>query len=107
MEHDMLTTIIAVEREVEERLAAERRQAEERLARLKRDLADEAAREGERLQEATRLALAAARTEAGERAAAVVRRAADRGNQLAGLDDALLEAIIARHLGRILPEPDR
>ena len=107
MEDDILTTIIAEEREIEERLAAERRQVEENLARLKYDLAEEARREEERLAAAGQHAIASARAKAGEEAAAIVRRAADSGKQLACLDDAVLEGIIMRHLPRMLPEQER
>lgn len=104
---DILTTIIAVEREIEERLGAERRQAGEMLALLRSDLAAEALREEERLEASAQQAIGAARAEAEERAAGIVRRAADRGKELAALDDAHLAGIIMRHLVRVLPEEGR
>lgn len=104
---DILTTIVAVEREIEERLGAERRQAGEMLARLRSDLAAEAIREEERLAADAQQAIAAARAEAEERGADIVRRAAECGKQLAALDDAALEEIVMRHLVRVLPEERR
>ncbi len=103
MENDILSAIVEVEREIQERLAAEERTAEEMLDRLRRELADGAQRDEERLAAEVRQAVAAAADETRERAAAIVRDAASRAERLAGLDDEPLERCVMKHLARILP----
>jgi cell division septum initiation protein DivIVA len=104
MEEDVLKTIIAVEREVLERLAEEERRAGELLDNIRSELAEEDRREEERLAAEGRNAVAAARAEAQGRADATLRAAAVQAEQLAGLDDETLERYIIKHLLRILPE---
>ena len=107
MEKDILSAIIEVEGDIQERLVAEERSAGAMLCGLRQELADEATREGERLAEAVQLAVAAARMAAEEQAAAIVHRATRRAEQLAGLDDKVLERYIMQHLVRIMPGENR
>lgn len=103
MENDILTTIIAAEREIRERLAVEEQRAAEMLDNLRRELERDATLEAERLGSSVQQAVAAARGEAQERADAVMRRAATRAEQLDGLADETLERCIRMHLDRITP----
>ena len=107
MENDILTKIIEVEREIQERLVAEERSAGTLLCSLRQDLEEQARREEERLAAARREAESSARTEAEERAAAIIRQAGIRAEQWAGLDDGTLERCIMGHLVRILPGESR
>ena len=107
MENDILSKIIEVEREIQERLVAEERSAGTMLCSLRQDLEEEARREEESLAAARREAESSARVEAQERAAAIVQRATFRANQWAGLDDGTLERCIMGHLVRILPGESR
>lgn|GEM_PF-2687881 len=107
MGNDILISIIAVEREIEQRLAAEERRAAEMLDTLRRELEETATREGERLAASVGLTVAAARTKAQVRADAVVRRATIRAQQLEGLDDETLERCIWKHLPKIIREQNR
>jgi len=107
MENDILTKIIEVEREIQERLVAEERSAGTLLCSLRQDLEEEARREEERLAAARREAESTARVEAEERASAILQRAGIRAGQWAGLDDGTLERCIMGHLVRILPGESR
>jgi len=107
MENDILTKIIEVERELQERLVAEERSAGTLLCILRQDLEEEARQEEERLAAAGREAESSARGEAEERAAAIVQRAAIRAEQWAALDDGTLEECIMGHLVRIMPGESR
>jgi SMC interacting uncharacterized protein involved in chromosome segregation len=107
MEDDILSKIIEVEREIQERLVAEERRAGTMLCSLRQDLEEEARREEERLSAARREAESSARVEAEERAAAIVQRASIRAEQWTGLDDEPLERCIMGHLVRILPGESR
>lgn len=100
----ILTTIIAVEREIQERIVAEERRAADMLKNLRRELEEEIAREGECLASSIQEAVAAARTEAQRRADAIVRSATRRADQLEGLTDETLGRCIMKHLGRISRE---
>ena len=103
MEKEILSKIFAVEQEIQERLLAEERHAGTMLFSLRQELEEEYRREEERLAAARREAEASARTEAQERAAAIVKRATARAERLAGLDDRRLERCIMGQLERILP----
>ena len=107
MEKDILSAIVEVEEEIQEQLVAEERSAGARLCNLEQEVADESKREEGRLAEAVEQAVAAARAEAQERAAAIVHRAATLSEQLAGLDDGALERCIIKHLVRIVPGESR
>ena len=107
MGKDILGAIIDVEREIQERLAAEKQRAGTMLAGLRQELAGEAGREEERLAAARRNAESVARAEAQEWAAAIARSAATRAERLAGLDEGTLERCIMRHLVRIMPGEQR
>lgn len=107
MENDILSKIIEVEREIQERLVAEERSAGTMLCSLRQDLEEEARREEESLAAARREAESSARGEAQERAAAIVQRATIRAEQWAGLDEGTLERCIMGHLVRILPGESR
>ena len=103
MENDILSEIIAVEKDIQERLVAEERSAGTMLCSLRQDLEEKARREEERLAAARREAESAARAKAQERAAALMRQAGIRAEQWAALDDNTLERCIMGHLVRILP----
>lgn len=107
MENDILSKIIEVERDIQERLVAEERSAGTMLCSLRQDLEEEARREEESLAAARREAESSARVEAEERAAAIVKRATIRAEQWAGLDEGTLERCIMGHLVRILPGESR
>lgn len=103
----ILSAIIAVEQEIQERLADEERRAAQMLDQLRRELEQETARERERLAASAQQALARGEAEARARAGALVGRAANRAEQLDALEDQTLERCILKHLGRIAGEQER
>jgi cell division septum initiation protein DivIVA len=107
MEKDVLSAILEVEREIQERLVAEQRSAWTMLDRLRQELEAEAGREEERLAAARLSAESAARGKAQEQAALIASRASADADRLAGLDDGALEPCIMRHLVRIIPGEER
>ena len=87
MGNDILSEIIAVEKDIQERLVAEERSAGTMLCSLRQDIEEAARREEERLAAARREAESSARAEAEERAAAIMRQAVIRAEQWSALDD--------------------
>ncbi len=103
MEKDVLSAIMEVEEEIQERLVAEQRNAGAELCRLGREIEDETRREEAELTAAMEQAVAAAREMAREQGAAIVLEAETRAARMTGLGDETLEPLIMRHLVRILP----
>ncbi len=103
MEKDILSAIVEVENDIQERLVAEQQRAGAELGSLGQELADEVRRGEVRLAAAMEQAVAAAGIEARKRAAAIVDDAEARAKRLAALTDGALEEHIMRYLQRILP----
>lgn len=104
MDNEILTTIITLEREIQERLAAEEQRAARMLSDLKAELDEEARQEEERLQDACRSALSDAEREARSEAEEVLQRARAKAKELEDSDDEALKACVARHLPAIMQE---
>jgi len=104
MGNDILTSIIAVEQEIQQRLAAEEEAVAQDLDQLRRELDEEAKREGERLAASVQESVAAARTKAQEDADAMVQSASLRAQRLDGIDDETLKCCIMKHLSLITRE---
>lgn len=102
MEADILTDIIAVEREIQERLAAEEGRLRQRLEGMRREGAGEEAAEEERLQRRLEEEVAVARQEAERRAALLLEETAAWGERLARLDDDTLRRIVLGRLAGVL-----
>ncbi len=107
MEKDILSAIVEVENDIQERLVAEQQHAGAELCRLGQELADETRREEERMAAALEQAVAAAGIEARKRAAAIVHDAETEAMRLATLTDGALEEHIMGYLHRILPGGDK
>lgn len=107
MEDDILATIIAAEHEIQQRLAAEDQKAAQMLDTLRRELEQDARQEEERLAASLQRAFSAARKEAQERAAELLRSADKRAERLEGLTDDVLERCIRKHLSGITAEQNR
>jgi cell division septum initiation protein DivIVA len=102
MATDILSTIIEVEQQIHERLAAEQRSAGEMLERLRTELQHEEEREADALAASTERSVATARSKAERQAAAMVRHATARAEHLAGLDDGVLERYLQKYLAGIV-----
>jgi preprotein translocase subunit SecA len=105
MENNILTSIIAVEQEIQQRIDAEEQLAAQTLERLRLELEEETAREEQRLAASVQQAVAAERAAALRLADAAVRSAADRVAGLDRIDAETLEGCIMKHLPRITREP--
>uniref|UniRef100_A0A831U116 Uncharacterized protein n=1 Tax=Geobacter metallireducens TaxID=28232 RepID=A0A831U116_GEOME len=102
METDILADIIATEREIQQRLAAEEGRLRERLEEVRREMAGEEAAEEERLRRRLGEEVAAARREAERRAALLLEETEARGERLARLDDDTLRRIVLGRLAGVL-----
>ena len=102
MATDLLGTIIEVERQIHEQLAAERRSAGEKLERLREELRHEEEQDAELLAASRERAVAAARRVAQEQAAMLVRHATARAEQLERLGDEVLESYLRKFLAGIV-----
>lgn len=104
MENGVLAEIIEVEKEIGACVTAVERESAERLALLDEQLAARVEEERRRLAALREEGLAAARRDGEEQAGAIIRGAKACAERLALLDDALLDAVIARHLHILRPE---
>jgi hypothetical protein len=108
MAQDIVSSIVAVEEEIQQQLAKERQLAADRLAELRRATGEALAREEAGLQTELAAALAAAR-EGGAtgQAAALPAEARAWADRLAGLDDECLRRCVLREISWLLPGKQR
>ncbi len=104
MENGVLAEIIEVEKEIATCVAAVEKESAGRLALMKENLVVRMEEERRRLAVLREEGLAAARQEGEREAEAIIREAREKAGRLARLDDARLDAVIARHLQLLLPE---
>ena len=103
MEKHILSEIVAVEKEIQERLAAEQGKAEARLAETRMACEEELRKAEEQLRELLAAKLAVARNEALREAETCLKDASVRAERLARLDDVALRRIVRESLFRIVP----
>jgi len=107
MSEELLSEIVAAEREIRGQISALQKESVARLAALRSEAAEELRREATRLEAEFDAALDQAALRAEEAGATVVAEADAYAQRLGSLDPALLERIIVRHLQRRLcPEND-
>lgn len=104
METDILAEVIEAEKEIRSHLVAEEEAAALLLARAQEEWEIELKRERQRFAELLAEAENSGTQEGEKRAAATLERARGEANRLNRLDDAYLLSLIARHLGRLVPE---
>ncbi len=103
MKDDILSTVIAAERDIRQRLDLERTRAREWLEKARAD------QERRLLEEETRIKAESGRSfghavrDAEARASAIQEKAAAEDAGLERLDDAALTLMIMKHIARILP----
>lgn len=107
MDNEILTTIISLEHEIQERLSAEEQSAARMLQLLREELEEEARQEEDRLQAAGQVALARASREAEAGAEALLLAARAKAKLLEELTDDTLRECVGRHLVKLLPERER
>lgn len=103
MGNDILTSIVAVEKEIRGRLAAEKKRGEERLVLVRAEAEAEIRREEEALSASLERAVAKARVDAERESAEILEEAGARAARLAGVSEELLERVVLKYLLKILP----
>jgi len=106
MSEELLSEIVAAEREIRGQLSALQKESAARLAAVRSETAEELRRESARLEAEFDAAIEQASLQATEAGAALVAEADAYAQRLGSLDPALLERVIVRHLQRICPEND-
>jgi len=103
MTNQALAEIVAVEKEIQARLAEERRKAAAWLAEERERFGKEVERELAEAQREFRQAVAAAEIQAGKEVKTLLRRAEEYAARLKNLSDQRLRERITTHLTRLLP----
>jgi vacuolar-type H+-ATPase subunit H len=101
---DILSTVIEVEREIQERLDGEKKNSREWLERVKAETELTIAREQERLAKASEESIAHAKEEAGRRVAERLAKAELDADRISRITDELLLSVAGRYLPRVLPK---
>jgi vacuolar-type H+-ATPase subunit H len=102
---DILSTVIEVEREIQERLDGEKKNSREWLERVKAETELTITREQERLAKAGEESLARAKEEAERRVEELLAKAELDADRISRITDELLRAVAGRYLPRVIPEP--
>lgn len=103
MEKDILSRVIEVEKEIQERLRIEKDRSLEFLEAVKREVGDSLAREEEILKENRSAAIEKAKAAAREKAKETLQKAEQRAEKYRRIDDSDLKNILTRRLAAILP----
>lgn len=105
MADQTLEEIVAVEREIQSRLAEERDRAAAWLAAERQEISRSGEARIAAARREFRQQLAAAESEAGQEVNDLLHRAESYAARLHDLTEAELRELVGRHLGRLLPEP--
>ncbi len=103
MGNDILREVVAVEKEIQQRIEVEKRLAYERIEQAKKEAEKEISQEEERLRRSWTTVLEEARAGAEIQAAGILEKAAAEAEFLKCLNDEILGEIIINHIIRILP----
>ena len=103
MEKDILSRVIEVEKEIQERLRTEKERSVEWLEKVKREAEEAVAGDEERLRESFEDAKACSVADADKKAAEIMRKAAEEEKRISAISDGTLGRIIMKHLALILP----
>lgn len=103
MEKDILSRVIEVEKEIQERLRAEKERSVEWLEKVKREAEEAVASDEERLKESFENAKVCSAAGADRKAAEILRKAAEEEERISAISDETLGRIIMKHLALILP----
>jgi vacuolar-type H+-ATPase subunit H len=102
-EKDILSKVIGVEKEIQERLMAEKERSLEWLEKVKKEAEEAVIAEERRLKESFEAAKSGSRAEAEKRAAEILRNAEAEAERISGISDESLGRIMMRHITVILP----
>jgi vacuolar-type H+-ATPase subunit H len=106
MEKDVLSTIIEIEKEIEERLQKEKLKVDKWLNSAKNEIEVERTAMVRELEDSLREAVFIARDNAGKQASTILNEATKQSRVLSEIGEGILQRIIMKHLRRILPGSD-
>ena len=103
MEKDILSKVIEVEKEIQERLREEKEKAHEWLEGVKKEIERDVSLQEEQLRESYTRGREDAKAEAEREAEKIVKDAASLAERYRRIIDETLEEIVKRHVLKILP----
>ncbi len=103
MEKDILSKVIEVEREIQEKLREEKSRTLEWIEEVREDAEKQFAKEEERLREHFQKAVDDTGASAGREAAELLKDSALQAERLAGLGDDVLTGIVRKYIRGIVP----
>ncbi len=104
MERDLLSKVIAAEKDIQDCLDSEKTKACKWLEEVREEAEEEILREQEKMQSLLEEKRNAAVNEANLRASEILNRAREAAGRIEGVDGVLLRKIVLEHLNKILPE---
>ncbi len=103
MDDDILSKVVEVEKEVQQRIGIEKKMSQEWLENVKKDAEEKILRGKKELEESLNASIREAKLNAETKAVAIIKDADDKAERLKGLDDNILKKVILKHISRILP----
>jgi len=103
MEKDILSEVIAVEKEIHERLELERMKSRKWLEDVKKESEEEMEREEKNINESLNKSVENSKIDAEVKAEEIVKQADAKAVSLAKLNDETLGRIVGKQIARILP----
>jgi hypothetical protein len=104
MEKDILSRVIGVEKEIQERLIAEKEKSVEWLEKVRREAEEEVAAAEVKLKESLEKEKICAVADAEREAAEILRRASEEEERISSISDEALRRVIMKYIALILPE---
>ncbi len=102
-EKDILSKVITVEKEIQERLMLEKGKSMEWLEHVIKDSEETVCREERGLRESFESARTSSKVDAERRAAEILKEAEEEVERISGIDEVILNGIVMKHLALILP----
>ncbi|UCD35503.1 MAG: hypothetical protein JSU90_01335 [Nitrospiraceae bacterium] len=103
MDDDILSRVVEVEREVQQRLDVEKKMSLDWIEKVKKEAEERVVAEEKKLKEEMGQDLQKAKLEAEKGAAAIIEDAHDEAARLRDIGDEILKKTIRKHLSTILP----
>jgi vacuolar-type H+-ATPase subunit H len=103
MDDDILSKVVEVEKEVQQRLEIEKKMSQEWLEKAERDAEEKVLAEEAEIKEAFNFALKNAKLNAEEKTASIIKNANEEAERLQALGDEIFKKILLKHISIILP----
>ncbi len=103
-EKDILSKVIGVEKEIQERLMAEKEKSVEWLEQVRKESEESVSRERDALRESFESAKVHSRADAEKRAAEIIGKAKEEAERISQIGDETLRRVLLRHISAILPQ---